>query len=91
MFISVKQKHPHTSRNASTVLDFPIVIITSLECICSSAWVAMLSALHKQNKYCQQQNTMVKGGFSMQSVGIIGQTTGYRLSCNFTEAKSWWM
>lgn len=91
MFISVKQKHPHTSRNASTVLDFPIVIITSLECICSSAWVAMLSALHKQNKYCQQQNTMVKGGFSMQSVGIIGQITGYRLSCNFTEAKSWWM
>ena len=39
----------HTLRNSSTVLDLPIVIITSLEWICSSAWVAMLYALKRGN------------------------------------------
>ena len=36
-------------RNSSTVLDLPMVIITSLEWICSSAWVAMLYALKRGN------------------------------------------
>ena len=39
-----------TLRNCSTVLDFPIVMITSLECICSRAWVAMLSVLQQRKK-----------------------------------------
>lgn len=34
-----------TFKNFSTVLDFPVVMITSLECICSRACIAMLSAL----------------------------------------------
>ena len=36
-------------RNSSTVLDLPMVIITSLEWICSSAWVAILYALKRGN------------------------------------------
>ena len=52
IFPELKEQHPsnssHTFKKASTVLDFPMVIITSLECICSSAWVAILSALKKR-------------------------------------------
>lgn len=34
-----------TFKNFSTVLDLPVVIITSLEWICSKACIAILSAL----------------------------------------------
>ncbi len=39
-----------TLRNLSTVFDFPAVIITSFEWMCSKAWAAMLSVL-KNNTY----------------------------------------
>lgn len=37
-----------TFRNASTVLDFPAVNMTSLACMCSKACPAMLSALEEK-------------------------------------------